>query len=227
MSIAPELEQGLDSLAPYEVSGLPDAQAQKRSKELQYWKLCSIEDCRTHYARKGWVVTGPALSPYTAVEWSDFQSTKHATSLANYGKWASGEVFRAPTRFGPLLRAGGLHEIPIEQMVAYKWHLRPEIVRVVPELANVDVFLCEHGCITVGPRKRTFNTEASRQKHYNVMHKEIVGPTLIGRQLKEAQSMGMASIPPEYWAQVALIVKAALESPTPKPVIVKGGGDSD
>ena len=203
----------------------PEPQAAFHSKEMQYWKLCEREDCTIHYQQKGWVVTGPALSPKTAVEWSDFMTTKHATPLTQYGKQSSGSMFKPITRFDELIKQGGIGQIPLDQMAAYKWHLIPKMVAAYPALADVQVLLCEHGCATRGPRMRTFNTEESRMKHYKVMHQDVVGPTLIGKQFAAARNEPVA-IPPEYWAQVALIVKEALAGDA-QPVKKVSGGSND
>ena len=221
---------------------------QRHSKELQYWKLCEIEDCQIHYQQKGWVVLGPALQPRTAVEWSQYQSTKHATPLTKYGRWASGEVFNPPTRFGPLIRQGGIVEIPLDQAIAYKWHLKPQLVALIPALANVEVLLCEHGCATKGPRARTFNDSMSRDKHYRVMHEEIVGPTLIGRQMRDMATSGngQTATPIDYEAlgtaiakslptseapqaidyeKMAVAIALALKGNKPEPTVVRGGSN--
>ena len=216
-----ELESALGSNS-YDQAGVPQAVPKGRiGRQLQYWKLCQLEDCTIHYQSKGWVVTGPALSPATATEWSQFMENKHATPLTKYGKWDNGEVFTAVNRFGPLIRGGGIREIPLEQMIAYKWHLKPDVVQAVPELADVVVLYCEHGCQTRGPRMRTFVTEEARTKHNKVMHQEIVGPTLIGKLMREAQSGPMAAMGPEFFAQLATTIAKALKEPV--PTVVKGG----
>ena len=216
----------LDTPLPYETSNLLEVKKGTHSKELQYWKLCADEACKIHTQQKGWVVTGPALSPKTAVEWSQFMETKHAVSLASYGKWATGTIFKAETRFANLIENGGLHEIPLEQAAAYKWHLNPRMVKLFPGIENTPVLKCEHGCPDRGLRMRTFNSVESQMKHYRAMHQDVVAPTLIGKQLKEATQSPFAAIPPEYWAAVVAAIREASlpESATSQPVI-RGGSD--
>ena len=160
----------------------------RHSKEKQYWKSCIMEDCLTHQTQKGWIMIGPALQPRTAVEYTEFMEIKHATPLPKYGRAASGMMFDGPTRLVPLIEAGGINEIPIEQLTEYGWHRKPTMLKLLPMLeglAEKDI-ICEEGCPTTGPKTRWFANAMEYNKHVSIMHKEAAAPKAIGREFSAA-----------------------------------------
>lgn len=186
----------------------------QHSKEYIYWKLCTFENCSQH-SQRGWVVIGPALQPRTAMEYSEFQQVKHATPLPQYGRNAAGKMVDGATRLIPLIEAGGIHEIPIEQAVAYQWHRKPALVKLLPELEGIPTYPCNHGCDTRGPRARVFNTTSGLEKHIKVMHKDVAQPAAIGREIGKVieamrpdQQSGTLGINLADATQMAALVKA-------------------
>jgi len=160
------------------------------------------------------VILGPAYSPRTAVEFIEFQYNIFATPLdVNFGRAADGEMFHGPTRFGPLIRNGGIQQIPFSQMVEYGWHRRPEIVKVIPELGTVVDIPCEHGCPTEGPRAKRYITVGDYQEHCSVMHTDVAGSDAMGRTIKEAieaigkSNSSVAMNPVDIAAAVVLALK--------------------
>jgi|SRR3990172_356611 len=180
----------------------------RHSKEIQYWRLCIIPECEQHLDNKGWITVAPAYSPRTALQCEEFRIAKHAQPLdVKYGRQASGEMFSGPTRFLPLIRTGGIHLMPLDQMVAYGWHRRSAYVRAIPELAKIVDIPCEHGCPTVGPRARLFVTLQDYQDHCTVMHRDAVGVDAMGRQITKA--LGTMQDIQQRWSKEELVQLAA------------------
>lgn len=173
--------------------GMPEpAAVRRRTKELQYWRLHTCpRSCVNHTTRKNWVTTGPVLSPYTAVEYTDFMETKHAQPLSrDFGTDSgrnsivpgSGMMHDAATRFVPLIRNNGIDEFPADQLVAYGWHRIPNIRQARPDLQEYldnDIY-CEYGC-----PERVFGSEKAYAKHVTALHSEAAGARAVGKQLEK------------------------------------------
>lgn len=170
--------------------GIPRAESPDgRSKQIQYWHKCV--GCSYHTEELNWVTTGPVMQPRTAIEYTEFQSNKHATPLNKYGAWTIGKVngqkydlTNPPTRFNYIIENGGILEFPLDQMIAYNWHRIPVICAVRPELNNVVDIPCEYGC-----SGRKFVGFENYRNHLNVMHKDAIQPEAIGKQFKDAINM--------------------------------------
>lgn len=193
--------------------------AQQRAKEVIYWRKCG--GCDYHTRDNGYITIGPAMSPRTAIEYSEFQSTKHATPLPQYGRYVVGNVkgqkydlTNPATKYQAIIELGGIHEFPLEQMIEYNWHRYEVLRRVRPELANAldNEIECIHGCAN-----RRFNTKIDFQKHCEVMHKDIIQSESIGRQFKEAMIANAGNsnggqITTEMIQQIAIAMALAMKN---------------
>jgi hypothetical protein len=159
---------------------------------------------------------GPVMGPNSANEFVDFQNSKHATPLTQYGQYLAGrnannkyDITEPRQRFNYLIEGGGIGEFPTDQMIAYNWHRYPIIVKARPELEFVEDIQCQHGC-----SNRLFTSEKSYHDHISVMHKEVAQPEAIGRHFESAiKQMGNQSVDP---ATIAAIVAAVREAMTPE-----------
>ena len=183
-------------------------------KHLQYWRKCA--GCQIHTQELGWITLGPAMGPHTAVEYYEFQRSKHAEPLEKYGIFLAGEsksqkynVIFPNERFLPLIEQNGFREIPIDQMIAYNWHRNKALVKVVPELANVVEYKCEYGC----PPNKYWTTEASRQQHIRIWHSDVAQPQAVGKEISKAiDSINQSNqMTPELAALIAKAIKDALK----------------
>jgi len=201
----------------------PAATIAGRDKEVQYWRMCGDEYCTRHGGQgrnEGWISTGPVLQPFTAQEYAEFGEIKHAEPLEDYGRW-NPDLFREPgQRFAKLIEGGGLKEMPDSQLLAYGWHHLPEVVADRPSLAPFlkSEFWCEHGCPTKGTQARWFIDQEQYNVHISSEHKEVIGPSAIGEQIKNAmeavgnaQQMDMPTL-------VASIMLAIKEHESPSTV---------
>lgn len=187
----------------------------ERGKRLQYWKKC--EGCAIHTQEKGWVVLGPVMSPNTAMEFAEYQNSKHATPLTQYGQYLTGRVPNqkynitdAGERFRYIIEQDGIREFPIDQMIAYNWHRYEALQNIFPELKLVVDIHCEHGCVD-----RKFTSQDSYNAHINVMHKDVAQPEAIGRQFRAAiESMNGNSS--DNIAAIVAAVMAAMQTSTNK-----------
>ena len=194
----------------------PAASVPDRNKLVQYWRMCNIEGCQRHSRSEGWISTGPVLSSFTAQEYAEFQTKKHAEPLDEYGKH-NPDLFRdAGQRFAKLIEGGGLKEMPTSQLTTYGWHHIPEMVVARPELENVVEFYCEHGCPTKGSGARWFLTQEDYKQHTTAIHSDVAPSQAIGVQLKEAIE-GIAAAQKLDMGQLAAgIVKAVKELEIPE-----------
>lgn len=200
-----------------------DAKAPKRSKELIYWRKC--KGCQIHTQELGWITLGPAMGPYTAQEYFDFQQSKHAEPLAQYGAYPAGksssskyDVVTPERRFEPLIADFGLkgiREIPFDQMRAYNWHRIPQIVQYFPRLQEVTDYPCEYGC----PPNKKFTSPELLSQHVRVWHNDVAQPQAVGKEISkaiEAVAGGNNSISPETIAAIVMAVREAMSTTTPK-----------
>lgn len=217
----PDGLQLAESLFGREVSG-PISVA-KRNKAMQYWKKCSGvyngNPCPIHKYDFGWVTLGPVMSPLTAIEYTEFQASKHMTPLPQYGQYEVGNVpgqdFNVTdqeTRFKAIIAKGGIAEFPISQMKAYNWHRFKEIRELFPALQEIVDFPCEHGCID-----RVFSNAEIYRTHVKVWHQDVAAPQAIGKEFNRAlealgeKMSGVGNITPELIAVIASSVAQAMK----------------
>ena len=119
----------------------------------QYYKRPTIVDTRhPSYAASGWVVVAPggsAAGGKRDVGSYAFYTTKGFKPLMNYG------IVDVPTGQAPpgdeyrtIIQNGGVHEFPVSQILALKWHLEPPVKETVfPQYEAVKdqvlSFLCD------------------------------------------------------------------------------------
>lgn len=181
------------------IAGVPfdtapmEQSARKREREIQYWKLhatCSPM-CMRHRDRKGWVTTGPTLSAFSAIEYTNFMESKHAVPLSKaygtdsgliIGKPDSGTMYGGGTRFHLLIKNGGISEFPDEQLIAYGWHRIPLVQRTREGMAERVVLdiKCEYGC-----PDRLFTQESHYTTHVAAMHQDSAGARAVGKQFQD------------------------------------------
>lgn len=155
-----------------------------RERKLGYWRRCT--GCASHQSALGYIMVGPDTSRNNLYEVEDFRLSKHATLLKKEyftnsdGKSATAELLNPITRWRPLIRAGGIHEMPIEQMVEQGFHRIKSWQDVFPELKEVEDIKCEHGCPTTGYSARLFTNQQSYLAHIQVVHKDVSAPKAIG-----------------------------------------------
>lgn len=171
----------------------------RNTRVLTYWKKCSGEykglPCYNHTEDLGWIMVGPWPNRYTMYEVQEFELAKHATRLddiyisppAHDPKANTTEELKNPsTRFAPLIRNGGIAEMPLEQMIAYGWHRQSGFQKAFPELAKVVDIYCEFGCPTTGPKARWFTKPEAYSNHVKIAHQDVQAPKAIGDVLKVA-----------------------------------------
>lgn len=167
----------------------------RNTRTLTYWRRCAGvthngEPCRNHNG-DGWLMVGPWPNKYTMYEVEEFQKVKHATRLDDTfiapqqlpgGTWTNvtEELKNPDTRWIPLIRNGGIREMPIEQMVALGWHRYPAYRSAVPELVQYQDIYCEYGCPRTGRDARVFVSEDGYKNHISVAHRDVQAPKAIG-----------------------------------------------
>ena len=195
------------------ISGVTDvpeiAMSSRRNKEIMYWRKCA--GCTRHTQENNWITVGPAMSPYTAVEYTEFQQLKHMTPLNKYGIYTQGSLpgqkynlTKPEERFRAIIELGGIDEFPTDQMVAYNWHKFPAVCAVRPELNDIVDIKCQHGCVN-----RTFVVPADYQTHVSIMHKDVAQPEAIGKALEKAIGT-RSNLDPSMIAQIVVAVREAM-----------------
>lgn len=163
----------------------------KRDKKLIYWKKCP--GCATHGSSLGYIMIGPYPNQFALAESWEFSNSKHAQQLSREyvrpgpgGIHPNDELTNSVTRWNPLIRNGGLKEMPIAQMIEYNWHRIPAFQELFPELKDVVDIPCEYGCPQTGPNARIFTHPEHYKNHVSVAHKDIQAPKAIGDAVREA-----------------------------------------
>jgi len=189
-----------------------------KDRQLQYWKFHTCPStCSRHRDRKGWVTTGPSLSPYTAIEYTNFMEGKHAVPLdKSYGtdigfikgRPDSGSMFDGETRFKLLLKNNGLHEMPDDQIIAYGWHRLPIVQALRPHIQVVSI-PCEYGC-----PDRIFNNDVELSLHVKAMHIDSAGARAVGKQIEKVieRVSALQGIDPMQLAQIVTQTVLQFES---------------
>lgn len=182
-----------------------------RSKKLQYWRKC--KGCELHSQENNWIVLGPTMSPMTAMEFAEYQNSKHATPLPQYGQYIVGkhpnqkyDVTVPGERFRYIIEQDGINEFPIDQMIAYNWHRYEALQKIYPELKAVVDIPCEHGCVN-----RKFTSQEQYNSHISVMHKDVAQPEAIGRQFRAAIETMNSNGKTDIAAIVAAVMAAMSE----------------
>ena len=223
--VNPSLDSGIEILEGMRgISAPTGVISGQQYKELQYWRKC--KGCQIHTQELGWVVLGPAMSQHTAVEYFQYQRSKHAEPLDKYGTYVTGKasvgsdkskynvVESGYYRFEPLIEQNGFYEMPIDQMIAYNWHRYPAIVKYVPELADVEDFSCTY-C-----EGRRFTNPEHLRVHISAKHENVAQPVAIGKEISKAieavGGSGQTTMSPELIAQLVVAVREALRAESPK-----------
>jgi hypothetical protein len=130
-----------------------------------------------YYRRKnGWITRGPTQPAKQVI-----MMRKGCTPLAQYG-----QIIHSEDTWGPILRNGGAHEFPVEQVLTYRWYRKdmlPDLRPIVqqgrdfvrqgtqpsvhfPQLAGVKIV--EYPCPE--PCNRSFHSPLHLGGHLRVMH---------------------------------------------------------
>ena len=167
----------------------------RRDRSYIYYRRCTIPECERHTTDKGYIIIGPQTNQHQIAEPYDFQMGKHATPLdvkyiapePNSGIHPTDELMNSKTTWVPLLRNGGIREMPIEQMRDLGWHRNKTIASYITELSVFTDIPCDYGCPTVGRDARLFNNMQDYESHVAVMHSEIQAPRTIGKMIADNQ----------------------------------------
>lgn len=185
----------------------------EKNKQLQYWKKCT--GCQIHTEELGWVVIGPAMSEYTMQEYYSYLNHKHWTPLEKYGKYLIGfnknqpyDLTDPPRRFEALIKNDGVHEIPIDQMVAYNWHRIPAIAKYFPALQQVVDYQCEY-C----PNK-VYTQPEHLAIHTRIHHADVASSKAVGQEISKAIAAvtEKPNFSPTDIAAIVVAVREALKS---------------
>ena len=186
--MADELETALrDSFASGEA--LTGGQGRRAIKSVQYWR---VWENSPEHSRHNWIQLGVAFTTATAVEYVEFMQRKQATPLKQYGVFDGikdiklgidrTEVFNNGTRFNPLIRNGGVHEMPKSQFLALGWHRNPELSAMAPDEYELDKFV-DFLCPVDG---KPFTEEYAMQKYTRAMYPEATSAGSIGKEVGKA-----------------------------------------
>jgi hypothetical protein len=195
----------------------------RKNKQLQYWKKCSGSfngrPCPIHRFDFGWITTGPVMTNLTAIEYTEFMASKHATPLPQYGQYEVGIVpgqdydltgieNGISSRFKAIVFNNGIKEFPVEQMIAYNWHRIDAIREAFPALKEVVDITCTH-C-----PDRLFTRQADLDTHTSVMHKEVAAPQAIGNAIKDSMAAvsGLGAMTPEFLTQLSVAIATAIKA---------------
>lgn len=184
----------------------------ERNLQLQYWKNCS--GCQVHTEQLGWIVVAPAMGELSTQDYYVQLNHKHRTSLEKYGKWIVGsspknngiDLTIPEHRFDALILNEGIHEMPLDQMIAYNFHRNPVMVKYFPALADVVDYGCEY-C------NKLFNNQDGLRKHIRIWHSDVAQPKAIGQEISKAIEAvsGKATIDIEAAKAIAIAVAQALK----------------
>lgn len=174
------------------------AGATRKSARFQYWKQCDRERCQRHTSKatglreqKGWICIGPDMGD--ALGHARLINIKHMTPLPQYGTMTPDdgpEGCLGPEAYVKfrkiLLSPGGLFEFPADQIIAYGWDENPEVQQIRPDVTAVKRLECPYH------PGRKFLTQQDIMDHNSVMHKDIVGPQAIGREIRDSLAANSA-----------------------------------
>lgn len=170
--------------------------ARRQSRQITYWKLHTCDsDCSRHLRRKGWVTTGPVMSPLTAQEWAEFRIIHHALPLDEqnpnkYGMYEDGPIFSGIDRFAPLLEQGGINFFPSEQLIQYGWARIDEVKKARPDVADFEYIVCDYDCGV-----KPFHSKDGYQRHLTAYHRDASSAQAVGQQVQSAMTQVLSALP--------------------------------
>lgn len=164
------------------------------ARHLSYWRMCTRPYCSIsgHVMRRGWITIGP--SPITRngeTEVTQFERSKHATRLGQYGDWSTFELddnfstmffttYLEQYPFGEfetlMTMPGGVREFPVSQIRQLRWH-HNEFIRIVrPDACEAEDHLCQF-C------GKDFPEIAHLQNHIIITHQDQASVVALGEQI--------------------------------------------
>lgn len=168
----------------------------RQSRQITYWKLHNCDnDCARHIKRKGWVTTGPVMSPLTAQEWAEFRIIHHAVPLDEqdpnkFGKYEDGPIFEGLGRFEPLLEQGGIRFFPKEQLIQYGWARIDAVKKARPDLGDFKYIECDYDCGV-----KPFHNKDGYNRHLTAYHRDASSAQAVGQQVQSAMSQILTDLP--------------------------------
>ena len=181
----------------------------RQSRQITYWKLHTCDnDCSRHLKRKGWVTTGPVMSPLTASEWAEFRIIHHALPLDEqnpnkYGKFEDGPIFAGLGRFEPLLEQGGIVFFPKEQLIQYGWAKIDAVKKARPDLGDFKYITCDYDCGV-----KPFHNKDGYNRHLTAYHRDASSAQAVGQQVQSAMSQILTAMPANQSINVNELSKA-------------------
>lgn len=165
----------------------PQSRVPQSRRQPRMYEYCRMFMHDPNNSRHGWLGTGPASAPNTAIMREEFIQFKGAEFLGTeYGVDVGGDMFKGPTRFKKLIANGGLRFFPKSQIVAYGWHrieaIKNELLRLHSDWTFDDVpdIKCQY-C-----PNRYYTTEERHMIHVEAMHQAAHAPRAIGREFGTA-----------------------------------------
>ena len=169
----------------------------RKTREVMYWRIWKD---RPDFSRHNWITVGPAMSgPATAIEYTEFIMKKQAEPLKQYGTYDGyfnletgenrAEPFENGKRFNPLIRQGGIAEMPKSQIVALGWHRNPELAALCPKsykLDEVETFVCEVD-------GKPFNSEKDLKNYMRAMYPDAASSVALGTEVGKALNIASES----------------------------------
>jgi hypothetical protein len=200
----------------------------RKNKQLQYWRKCTGRHngniCSIHRSDLGWITTGPVMTNLTAIEYTEFMASKHATPLPQYGQYEVGIVpgqefdltgieHGISSRYKAIVFKNGIKEFPLDQMIAYNWHRIEPIREAFPALKEVVDISCTH-C-----PDRLFTQQKDLDTHTSIMHKESAAPEAIGNAIKQGMETvsGLGQMTPEFLTQLSVAIATAIKASNSEP----------
>jgi len=197
----------------------------RQSRQITYWKLHTCDnDCVRHPKRKGWVTTGPVMSPLTAQEWAEFRIIHHALPLDEqepnkYGKYEDtmgDPIFGGTDRFSPLIEQGGIRFFPKDQLIQYGWANIDAVKKARPDLGNFEYITCDYDCGV-----KPFYNKDGYNRHLTAYHRDASNAQAVGQQVQSAMSQILTAMPANQSIDVNELTKVIVAAMTKAQAEVK------
>lgn len=170
----------------------------RRVRENKYWRFGP-----QYGDRAGWIFVGVTArsNPY---EWQNLKSLGCEELPDEYGVEPVGGMMSDPgnegVRFFHILANGGLKEFPASQIVAYGWHLQPEVFRALTPEQRAEVerleasgVECKFGCWNAREKRvQKFYSRQDLSRHYRVAHGEAVVSESTATAVREALEVALS-----------------------------------